>query len=132
MFTLDKFMMLLFSSYLIKYEDITSEVTIDVRTNEEYLKRQILKYNVPIICKPEYEFLHRHLFWAEVIILYGMLKNIKLIKPRLIELSNNKKDALVIGCSKGRLRSPTMWIYAKLIGINAKVLKGGIVNINKI
>lgn len=123
-------MNIFFKKYLIKYEDITNEVTIDVRTNEQFSKNEILKNNIPIMNKKEHDFLHRHLFWAEIIIIFSMLRNIKEIKFKLLEKSKNKKNKLVIGCSKGRLRSPTMLIYARLLGIDAKVLKGGIESIN--
>lgn len=129
MLTLDKFMKIFFKRYLIKYEDITDEITIDVRTKEQYKKNKILNYNIPIINKKQHEFLHKHLIWAEIIIIYCMLKDIKNIKKELTKVSNNKQAKVVIGCSKGRLRSPTMWFYAKLIGINAKVLDGGVENI---
>ncbi|WP_373600917.1 rhodanese-like domain-containing protein [Paraclostridium bifermentans] len=122
-------MNLLFKKYLIDFKDISNEVTIDVRTKEEYLKNGRLDYNIEIITKREHEFLHKHLFWAEVVILYGMIKNLKYIKSQLINLSVNKERPVVIGCSKGRLRSPTMWIYAKMLGIDAKVLRGGIISI---
>ena len=123
-------MTLLFSKYLIKYEDISDEIIIDTRTKEEYIKNKILKYNIPIITKKEHDFLHKYLLIAELVIIYGMIKNIKNIKQQLIEISNNKQDKIVVACSKGRLRSPTMWIYAKILGIDAKVLKGGIVTID--
>lgn len=122
-------MMIFLKKYLIKYDEITDEITIDVRTKEQFLENKILKNNIPIINKKEHDFLHRHLFWAEVIILYVMIKNRKIIKKKLLELSDNRNNKLVIGCSKGRLRSPTMWAYAKLLGIDAKVLKNGILNI---
>lgn len=122
-------MNLLFKKYLIDYKDISNEVTIDVRTKEEYLKNGRLDYNIEIITKREHEFLHKHLFWAEIIILYGMIKNLKYIKSQLINLSHDKEKPVIIGCSKGRLRSPTMWIYAKMLGIDAKVLRGGIISI---
>lgn len=121
--------MIFLKKYLIKYDEITDEITIDVRTKEQFLENKILKNNIPIINKKEHDFLHRHLFWAEVIILYVMIKNRKIIKKKLLELSDNRNNKLVIGCSKGRLRSPTMWAYAKLLGIDAKVLKNGILNI---
>lgn len=124
-------MTLLFSKYLIDYNEITDEITVDTRTKEEYSKTQVLNYNIPIITKEEHEFLHRYLLIAEIVILYGLFRNIKNIKKELIKISKNKKNKLVIGCSKGRLRSPTMWAYAKLLGIDAKVLKGGIVSIDK-
>lgn len=122
-------MKIFFKKYLIKYEDITNEITIDVRTKEQYLENKILKYNIPIINKKEHDFLKRHLFWAEVIIIFAMLGHIKEIKKELLEKSNNKNSEVVIGCSKGRLRSPTMWIYAKLLGIDAKVLEDGIYSV---
>ncbi|MGL6108085.1 MAG: rhodanese-like domain-containing protein [Romboutsia sp.] len=129
---MDRFMALLFSKYLIKYEDIKDEITVDTRTKEEYSKEQILMYNIPIITKKEHEFLHKYLLFAEIIIIYGLVTNIESIKRQLIEVSNNKKEKLVIGCSKGRLRSPTMWAYAKLLGIDAKVLKYGIISIDRV
>lgn len=122
-------MRLFFRKYLIKYEDITDEITIDVRTKEQYLENKMLKYNIPIMNKKEHDFLKKYLLLAEVIIIFAMIRNIKEIKSDLVEKSNNKKNRVVIGCSKGRLRSPTMWAYAKYIGIDAKVLDGGVVSI---
>ena len=124
--TLDKFMRIFFKKYLIKYNDVTDEVTIDARTEEQYNSDKILQYNIPIINKAQYDFLHKHLIIAELVIIYGLLKNIKKIKLDLLKISNNKKYKI---CSKGRLRSPTLWAYAKLLGINAKVLDGGIASI---
>ncbi|MGL5328140.1 MAG: hypothetical protein ACRDD7_02645 [Peptostreptococcaceae bacterium] len=129
MLTLDKFMKIFFKKYLIKYEDITNEITIDVRTKEQYSDNKILMYNIPIMNKKEHDFLHKHLFWAEVIIIYALLRNIKNIKEELLKKSEDKKCKVVFGCSKGRLRSPTMCAYAKLLGIDAKVLEGGVVSI---
>ena len=122
-------MKIFFKKYLIKYNDITDEITIDARTIEQYKSEKKLQYNIPIINKVQYDFLHKHLIIAELVIIYGLLKNIKNIKADLIKISNNKKSKIVIACSKGRLRSPTLWAYAKLIGIDAKVLDGGVVSI---
>lgn len=122
-------MKIFFKKYLIKYHDITDEITIDARTVDQYKSEKKLQYNVPIINKVQYDFLHKHLIIAELVIIYGLLKNIKNIKADLIKISNNKKSKIVIACSKGRLRSPTLWAYAKLIGIDAKVLDGGVVSI---
>lgn len=122
-------MKIFFKKYLIKYNDITDEITIDARTVEQYKSEKKLQYNIPIINKVQYDFLHKHLIIAELVIIYGLLKNIKNIKADLIKISNNKKSKIVIACSKGRLRSPTLWAYAKLIGIDAKVLDGGVVSI---
>lgn len=76
-FTLDKFMKIFFKKYLIKYKDIDDEITIDVRTEEQYNNNKKLQYNVPIINKIQYNFLHKYLFIAEIVIIYGLLKNIK-------------------------------------------------------
>ena len=122
-------MRIFFKKYLIKYHDITDEITIDARTVDQYRSEKKLQYNVPIINKVQYDFLHKHLIIAELVIIYGLLKNIKNIKADLIKISNNKKSKIIIACSKGRLRSPTLWAYAKLIGIDAKVLDGGVVSI---
>lgn len=122
-------MKIFFKKYLIKYNDITDEITIDARTVEQYKSEKKLQYNIPIINKVQYDFLHKHLIIAELVIIYGLLKNIKNIKADLIKISNNKNSKIVIACSKGRLRSPTLWAYAKLIGIDAKVLDGGVVSI---
>lgn len=123
-------MRIFFKKYLIRYHDITDEITVDARTRDQYNSDKKLQYNIPIINKIQYDFLHRHLIIAELVIIYGLLKNLKNIKTDLIKISNNKKSKIVIGCSKGRLRSPTLWAYAKLLGIDAKVLEGGVVNID--
>ena len=115
--------------YLIKYKDITDEITIDVRTEDQYNDNKKLQYNIPIINKIEYDFLHKYLIIAEIVIIYGLLKNLKKIKSDLLRMSNDKKSKIVIACSRGRLRSPTLWAYAKYLGINAKVLDGGVVSI---
>ncbi len=122
-------MRIFFKKYLIKYNDITDEITIDARTVDQYESNKKLQHNVPIINKLQYDFLHKHLLIAELVIIYGLLKNLKNIKADLLKISNNKKSRIVIACSKGRLRSPTLWAYAKLIGIDAKVLDGGIISI---
>lgn len=122
-------MRIFFKKYLIKYNDITDEITIDARTEGQYNDNKKLQYNVPIINETQYNFLHKYLFIAEIVIIYGLLKNIKKIKSDLLRISNNKESKVVIGCSKGRLRSPTLWAYAKFLGINAKVLDGGVLSI---
>lgn len=122
-------MRIFFKKYLIKYNDITDEVTIDARTEDQYNSYKILQYNIPIINKVQYDFLHKHLIIAELVIIYGLLKNKKRIKLNLLKISNNKKYKIIIACSEGRLRSPTLWAYAKLLGIDAKVLDGGITSI---
>ena len=39
---------------------------------------------------------------------------------------NNRQYKILIGCSKGRLRSPAVWLYARFLGIDAKILKYGV------
>lgn len=122
-------MRIFFKKYLIKYNDIADEITIDARTEDQYNDNKKLQYNIPIINKIQYDFLHKYLIIAEIVIIYGLLKNIKKIKSDLLKISNNKKSKVVIACSKGRLRSPTLWAYAMFLGIDAKVLDGGIASI---
>ncbi|MEW9078270.1 rhodanese-like domain-containing protein [Terrisporobacter glycolicus] len=122
-------MRIFFKKYLIKYKDITDEITIDVRTEDQYNSDKKLQYNVPIINRIQYDFIHKYLIIAEIVIIYGLLKNIKKIKLDLLNISNNRKSKIVIACSKGRLRSPTLWAYAKYLGIDAKVLDGGVASI---
>lgn len=122
-------MRIFFKKYLIKYKDITDEITIDVRTEDQYNSDKKLQYNVPIINRIQYDFIHKYLIIAEIVIIYGLLKNIKKIKLDLLNISNNRKSKIIIACSKGRLRSPTLWAYAKYLGIDAKVLDGGVASI---
>lgn len=103
--------------------------TIDVRSHEEYRLSPILQYNIPIINKKEHEFLHRHLYLAGIIVFYGLFKNRHFLKKELLKISNNKNDKILIGCSQGRLRSPSVWLYARFLGIDAKILKNGVKNI---
>lgn len=102
------------------------DVTIDVRTAEEFKAMPLFKYNVPIINKQEHDTLKRKMYLAIPIILKGFNKNKDNIKNQLLELSCNKDKRIIIGCSRGRLRSPIVYIYAKRLGINAKILNKGI------
>ncbi|MCC3867762.1 rhodanese-like domain-containing protein [Terrisporobacter mayombei] len=122
-------MRIFLKEYLIKYKEITDEITIDTRTEDQYNSDKKLQYNIPIINRIQYDFIHKYLIIAEIVIIYGLLKNLKKIKSDLLRISNNKKSKIVIACSKGRLRSPTLWVYAKYLGINAKVLDGGVASI---
>ena len=100
--------------------------TIDVRSVEEFKTGKLLQYNVPVISKEQHQLLHRHLYLAGIIVFYGLFKNRKFIRKKLLEISNNRQNKILIGCSKGRLRSPAVWLYAKFLGIDAKILKYGI------
>lgn len=54
------------------------------------------------------------------------MKNRERIKELLIKISNNKNEEVIIACSRGRLRSPITYIYARLIGIKCRILWGGL------
>lgn len=41
----------------IKYEDITDEVTVDCRTEEEFYRMPLFKYNIPIITKRTHQMI---------------------------------------------------------------------------
>lgn len=112
----------------IKYKDIKdTDICIDVRTKEEFNKMKLFKYNIPIINKAEHDLLKKHIYLAIPIIASGLFKNKKLIKRDLkYYYENNNKGRLVIACSQGRLRSPFVYFYAKLLGYDAKILKYGI------
>ena len=112
----------------IRYEEIDrfNDVTIDVRTNKEYNDMKFFEYNVPIINEDDYKILKKHTYLAFPIIIKGLIKNKKQIREELEDLSRYRNYRLIIGCSQGRLRSPIMYLYAKYIGLDAKVLKGGI------
>lgn len=110
----------------IDLKDIEYEVLIDVRSYEEYIQMPLCHYNIPIINQEYHEFLKNHIYLAILIILYGLIKNRKMIRQELLNKSNNRKNTLVIACSQGRLRSPIVYIYSRLIGIESKILKGGI------
>lgn len=110
----------------IKLENIENEKLIDVRSEEEYKEMPLCKYNIPVINKNEHNILRKNIYLAIPIILYGLIKNRKLIKRDLLTISDNKTKKVVIGCSQGRLRSPIVCIYARMLGIKSFVLKNGI------
>lgn len=124
---LDKFLSIFYGKDIFTDLNNTDyNKTIDVRSFEEYKSFPLLQYNIPVINKKEHQLLHKHLYFAGIIVLYGLLKNKKFIKQELLKISNNKKSKLLIGCSRGRLRSPAVWIYARFIGIDAKILRNGV------
>ncbi len=110
----------------IKLENIENEKLIDVRSEEEHKEMPLCKYNIPVINKNEHNILRKNIYLAIPIILYGLIKNRKLIKRDLLTISDNKAKKVVIGCSQGRLRSPIVCIYARILGIKSFVLKNGI------
>lgn len=110
----------------IKLENIENEKLIDVRSEEEHKEMPLCKYNIPVINKNEHNILRKNIYLAIPIILYGLIKNRKLIKRDLLTISDNKAKKVVMGCSQGRLRSPIVCIYARMLGIKSFVLKNGI------
>ena len=100
--------------------------TVDVRSAEEFNAIKLLQYNIPVITIEQHQLLHRHLYLAGIIVFYGLFKNKKYIRNKLLEISNNRQYKILIGCSKGRLRSPAVWLYARFLGIDAKILKYGV------
>lgn len=123
---LDRILKIIFGRDIFTTLDDEERVSIDVRSYEESSSMPLLKHTVPVINKEEHTFLHKHLYLAAVIVFYGLYKNRKHIKEQLVYLSNNGNSKILIGCSKGRLRSPAVWLYARFLGIDAKILKNGI------
>ncbi|MGL4450214.1 MAG: hypothetical protein ACRCTZ_03350 [Sarcina sp.] len=110
----------------IKLEDIENERTVDVRTKEEFEKTPLLQYNIPIINKQEHQKIKKMYPLAFIIIYLGFRKRKAQVKKDLLKISEDGKYPLVIGCSRGRLRSPYVYFYAKSIGIKCKILSRGI------
>lgn len=124
---LDRILLLIFGKQIFtNLNNNENRITLDVRSVEEYQLMPLLEYNIPVINKNQHSFLHKHLYLAGLIVFYGLFINRKSIKDDLLKISNNKKYKILIGCSKGRLRSPAVCLYAKYLGIDAKILKDGI------
>lgn len=126
MFKPDKFINKVNPELFINYEEITHNNTIDARTMEEFKDTRFFENNIPIINKKEHELLHRYKSLAGVIIGYGFIKNRKMIRKELLRVSENKSREIIVGCSRGRVRSPVICVYAKLLGIDARLLRNGI------
>lgn len=124
--TLDVYMKKLCPQYLIKHSEIVDEVTVDVRTPTEYGSITKLQHNISVIDEKEYDFLHRNKPIAGIIVLYGLIKNRKNIKDELLSISDNNSKKIIIACSKGRIRSPVVWMYSRYLKIDSKVLLDGI------
>jgi tRNA 2-selenouridine synthase SelU len=110
----------------VKFNNINGRKVIDVRTKSEFQRMKVTEYNIPVIN----EFQHKRikLFYpmAFFIIIIAIIKNKEEIKKQLVEISNNKSEEVIIACSRGRLRSPITYIYARIIGIKGKILWGGL------
>ena len=110
----------------IKLEDVTTEKGVDVRTKEEFERNSVFKYNIPIIDKYEHARIKKMYPIAFIIIYLGLRKRRKYIKKALIDISEGKKCKIIIGCSRGRLRSPFIYFYARMLGIDCAILSKGI------
>lgn len=111
----------------IEYKDIKGDdVLIDVRTYEEFNIMPLFEYNVPIINKKQHDYLKSHIYLALPIVIKGFFENRLAIKGKLLTLSKNKSKRIIVACSQGRIRSPIMYFYSKSLGLNVKILKGGI------
>lgn len=110
----------------IKYHKIKDERVIDVRTITEFKTNSLFSYNIPIINESEHKLIKKFYPMAFYIIIKSLLKNKSYIRYELLRISSNGDLPLVIGCSRGRLRSPVVCIYAIILGIKCKVLYKGI------
>lgn len=104
----------------------SDRICVDARTREEFILMNFYENNIPVINKETHYILRKCKILAPVLLTYSILKNKKEIDEALMRLSKNKTQALAFACSKGRLRSPSICIYARLKGIDARVVKGGI------
>lgn len=111
----------------INLEDIDSNmITIDVRTKKEFKEMPLFQYNIEIINEDEHKKIKKCYPIAFFIIFKALFHKRKAIREELIKLSENKKKKLIFGCSRGRLRSPSMYFYARTLNIECFVLKKGI------
>ena len=111
----------------IKYKNISlNDRLIDVRTHTEYRETRLFPINMPIVDEQQYEKIKKFYPLAFFIVLKNLLLNRKKIKKRLLKESDYGIFCLIFVSSRGILRSPLVCIYAKLLGLNAKVLLGGI------
>lgn len=110
----------------VKFENINGRKIIDVRTKTEFLIMNMTKYNIPVIDELQHERIKSFYPLAIFIIIIGIIKNRRKIKKLLLEISDNGNDEVIIACSRGRLRSPITYLYARIIGIRCKILWGGL------
>lgn len=110
----------------IRFEDIKDEVRIDVRTKSEFKQMNLFENNIPVINEKEHRIIKKIYPIAFIVIGYGLYKRKSYIKRKLLELSNNGELKIVIACSRGRLRSPVVYMYAKYLRIDCKVVSRGL------
>lgn len=125
--TLDYYINIISPNTFVEFKDVTSEnLLVDVRTLEEFNKQNLNCINIPVMNRQQHLFLHRHKKIALVIVVYGLIINSVKIFRDLKKVTNDK--TLIFYCSKGRLRSPVMYLTYKILFRNrvCKILKGGI------
>ena len=110
----------------IRYKNIKGKKLIDVRTKIEFETMNMTPHNIPVINEKQHKRIKKFYPIAIFIIVSSIIKNKEEIKNALIEMSNNKREEIIIACSRGRLRSPITYIYAIILGIRCKVLWGGL------
>ncbi len=126
--TLDKY--LPEKSFINKCDIKNYNIRIDTRTITEYNNTENkLPCNIPIINESQHKFLHRHKSIAGIVVLYGLILNASKIRKELLKLK--PYEPIIFACSKGRLRSPFMYVYARLLNIDARIVKGGIAESNE-
>lgn len=108
-------------------EILPTDLVLDIRSVEEFEKGSLTEYNVPVIKQSDRGFCYRYtplVFW---VIGNGLLKN----KDRICEFIETKCEGnhrVIVACSRGRLRSPIVWLYLKrkYTDMEFKVLRKGI------
>ena len=116
----------IFKKLYVHENDIKDNICIDARTKEEFIIMNYFKNNIPVVNKETHYILRKYKIISPLIILLSIIKNNEYIKKELFRLSNNKENTLIFACSKGKLRSPSLCIYSRLLGIESYVLRGGI------
>lgn len=113
-------------SLFIKFEHIKDEVTIDCRTEKEFYEMPLFQYNIPIITERYHLMIKRFYPCALFIIIYWLYRDKDRLKNELMKCSEYGNKKIIIGCSRGRLRSPILCLYARYLGIDAVILSKGL------
>ena len=109
----------------IKFKNTNNKKLIDVRTKSEFLEMNMTQYNIPVINEEQHLRIKRFYPLAIFIIVKSIIKDRERIKELLIKISNKSQEVILAG-SRGRLRSPLTYIYARIIGVKCRVLWGGL------
>lgn len=122
----------------IKYDKIKTKDTllIDVRTETEFKDNSFCDVNIPIINEFQRSIFKKCYPSAFFVIFYYGIQRRKYLKENILKVYNNTDKFIVFACSRGRLRSPLMYLYTKyILKIDCcKVLwlgiKGNIINLS--